>query len=204
MEPRDAVAREAARLIYRGVAEEYKHAKEMAARNLGLNAMPSNHEVAEELDLLADREEGVERREHLVRLRREALDLMKDLDGYGPVLTGSVWRGTARRGSDVDINVYSDEPKKVEEALHNEGYEVNSIEEAVVNRAGRTIRAWHISVALGDGVHAEVVVRSEMERGEVERCEIYGDLKRGLKTAELEKLMRSDPLRKFVPKRRQR
>jgi hypothetical protein len=43
-----------------------------------------------------------------------------------------------------------------------------------------------------------------MERGEVERCEIYGDLKRGLKTAELEKLMRSDPLRKFVPKRRQR
>lgn len=204
MEPRDAVAREAARLIYRGVAEEYKHAKEMAARSLGLNAMPSNHEVAEELDLLADREEGVERREHLVRLRREALDLMKDLDGYGPVLTGSVWRGTARRGSDVDINVYSDEPKKVEEALHNEGYEVNSIEEVVVNRAGRTIRAWHISVALGDGVHAEVVVRSEMERGEVERCEIYGDLKRGLKTAELEKLMRSDPLRKFVPKRRQR
>jgi len=204
LEPRDAVAREAARLIYRGVAEEYKHAKEMAARSLGLNAMPSNHEVAEELDLLADREEGVERREHLVRLRREALDLMKDLDGYGPVLTGSVWRGTARRGSDVDINVYSDEPKKVEEALHNEGYEVNSIEEVVVNRAGRTIRAWHISVALGDGVHAEVVVRSEMERGEVERCEIYGDLKRGLKTAELEKLMRSDPLRKFVPKRRQR
>ena len=204
MEPRDAVAREAARLIYRGVAEEYKHAKEMAARSLGLNAMPSNHEVAEELDLLADREEGVERREHLVRLRREALDLMKDLDGYGPVLTGSVWRGTARRGSDVDINVYSDEPKKVEETLHEEGYEVNSIEEAVVNRAGRTIRAWHISVALGDGVHAEVVVRPEMERGEVERCEIYGDLKRGLKTTELEKLMRSDPLRKFVPKRRQR
>ena len=204
MEPRDAVAREAARLIYRGAAEEYKHAKEMAARSLGLNAMPSNHEVAEELDLLADREEGAKRREHLVRLRREALGLMKALDGYGPVLTGSVWRGTARRGSDVDINVYSDEPKKVEEALHNEGYEVNSIEEVVVNRAGRTIRAWHISVALGDGVHAEVVVRPEMERGEVERCEIYGDLKRGLKTAELEKLMRSDPLRKFVPKRRQR
>jgi predicted nucleotidyltransferase len=201
---RDTVAREAARLIYRGIAEEYKQAKEMAARSLGLNAMPSNHEVAEELDLLADREEGTERQEQIVRLRGEALDLMKALDEYGPILTGSVWRGTARRGSDVDINVYSDEPEKVEEILREEAYKVSSMEEAVVNRAGRTIRTWHISVVLGEGVQAEVVVRPEMEGGEVERCEIYGDLKRGLNTTELEKLMRSDPLRKFVPKRRQR
>jgi predicted nucleotidyltransferase len=204
LEPREAVAREAARLIYRGTTEEYMHAKEMAGRSLGLNAMPSNHEVAEELDLLADREEGAERRELLVRLRREALDLMKALEGYGPVLTGSVWRGTARRESDVDINVYSDNPGRVEEALQKAGYEVKSTEEAVVNRAGRTIRAWHISLALEGGVQAEAIVRPAMERGEVEKCEIYGDMKRGLKTAELEKLMRSDPLRKFVPKRRQR
>jgi predicted nucleotidyltransferase len=204
LEPRNAVAREAARLIYTGAAEEYMHAKEMAGRSLGLNAMPSNYEVAVELDLLADREEGAERRELLIRLRQNALGLMRSLEGFSPVLTGSVWRGTARRGSDADINVYSDEPGRVEENLGNSGYTITSVEEAVVNRAGRTIRAWHISVALDEDAQAEVVVRPTTERGEVERCEIYGDPKRGLSIAELEKLMRSDPLRKLVPKRRQR
>ncbi len=46
MEPREIVAKEAARLLYTGASEEYKHAKEQAARSLGLDAMPSNYEVA--------------------------------------------------------------------------------------------------------------------------------------------------------------
>jgi hypothetical protein len=58
-------------------------------------------------------------------------------------------------------------------------------------------------LALEAGVEVEVVVRPTMESYEVRRCEIYRDKKKGLKISELEKLMRSDPLRKFVPKRRQ-
>jgi hypothetical protein len=37
-----------------------------------------------------------------------------------------------------------------------------------------------------------------------DRCEIYGDARRGLGVDDLEKLMRVDPLRRFVPKRRPR
>ena len=201
MDPRGDVAREAARLLYTGAAEEYKQAKELAARNLGVNAKPSNHEVALELDLLADQMEGEERKRLLVTMRGQALALMRLLSEYDPVLTGSVWRGTARRGSDVDINVYSSNPGEVESKLRSAGYSVESSKEEVFTQRGRTVRSTHIFVAL-DGAKGEVVVRLPEERGVAERCEIYGDVKKGLNLEELEKLMKTDPIRKFVPGRR--
>lgn len=201
MDPRGEVAKEAARLLYTGAAEEYKQAKEQAARNLGVNAKPSNHEVALELDLLADQREGEERKRLLVTMRDHALALMRLLSEYDPVLTGSVWRGTARRGSDVDINVYSSNPGEVESKLRSAGYSVVDSKEEVFTQRGRTMRSTHVFVVLNEA-KGEVVVRPPEERGEAERCEIYGDVKKGLRLAELEKLMKTDPLRKFVPGRR--
>ncbi len=201
MDPRGEVAREAARLLYTGAAEEYKQAKEQAARNLGVNAKPSNYEVALELDLLSDQMEGEERKGLLVTMRDQAMALMRLLYEYDPVLTGSVWRGTARRGSDVDINVYSSNPGEVESKLRSAGYSVEHSKEEVFTQRGRTIRSTHLFVVLNEA-KGEVVVRPPEERGEAERCEIYGDVKKGLRLAELEKLMKTDPLRKFVPRRR--
>jgi len=201
MDPRGEVAREAARLLYTGAAEEYKQAKEQAARNLGVNAKPSNHEVALELDLLADQTEGEERKRLLVTMRDHALALMRLLSEYDPVLTGSVWRGTARRGSDVDINVYSSNPGEVESKLRSAGYSVVDSKEEVFTQRGRTMRSTHVFVVLNEA-KGEVVVRPHEERGEAERCEIYGDVKKGLRLVELEKFMKTDPLRKFVPGRR--
>lgn len=201
MDPRGEVAREAARLLYTGAAEEYKQAKEQAARNLGVNAKPSNYEVALELDLLADQTEGEERKRLLVTMRGQALTLMRLLSEYDPVLTGSVWRGTARRGSDVDINVYSSNPGEVESKLRSAGYSVVDSKEEVFTQRGRTMRSTHVFVVLNEA-KGEVVVRPPEERDEEERCEIYGDVKKGLRLAELEKLMKTDPLRKFVPGRR--
>ena len=201
MDPRGEVAREAARLLYTGAAEEYKQAKEQAARSLGVNAKPSNYEVTLELDLLADQREGEERKRLLVTMRGQALALMHLLSEYDPVLTGSVWRGTARRGSDVDINIYSSSPCEVESKLRSAGYSVVDSKEEVFTQRGRTMRSTHVFVVLNEA-KGEVVVRPPEERGEAERCEIYGDVKKGLNLEELEKLMKTDPLRKFVPGRR--
>jgi hypothetical protein len=63
------------------------------------------------------------------------------------------------------------------------------------------MRSTHVFVVLNEA-KGEVVVRPPEERGEAERCEIYGDVKKGLNLEELEKLMKTDPLRKFVPGRR--
>ena len=54
-----------------------------------------------------------------------------------------------------------------------------------------------------DENEVELVVRPPEEKIQ-ERCEIYGDIKRGLSVVELERLMSSDPLRRFVPRRRPR
>jgi predicted nucleotidyltransferase len=202
MDPRREVAREAARLLYTGVSEEYIHAKEQAVRSLGVQTMPSNHEVALELDLLADEFEGKTRAELIIKMRRLALELMRVLIQVRPVLRGSVWRGTARKGSDIDIDVYSEEPLEVKKLLEDSGYNVTGFKENVAVSGREMSRSIHIQVLLEDDVQGEVVVRPLEEKSLEVRCEVYGDITKGLRLPELEKLMNTDPLRKFVPRRR--
>ena len=204
MDPRREVAREAARLLYTGASEEYLHAKERAARSLGVQAMPSNHEVAVELDLLADEIEGKTRAELIIKMRDLALGLMRVLSDVRPVLRGSVWRGTARKGSDIDIDVYSNQPVEVKKLLEDLGYSVTGFKEKVAVSGRGMSRSTHIQVRLEDDIVGEVVVRPVEEHGLEVRCEVYGDVKKGLRLPELEKLMNTDPLRKFVPGRRYR
>lgn len=204
MDPRRRVAREAARLLYLEAEKEYKQAKEAAGRSLGLDAMPSNYDVAMELDLIADEAEGEERGEHLLQMRAEALNIMQILSAYSPRLIGSVWRGTAKKGSDIDITAYASEPEEVTARMEKAGFSIKGVEEVTTSEQGRPRRTHHITIWLKKGDEAEVVVRSPEETEEVERCDIYGDLKRGLSLPELERLMREDPLRRFVPQRRRR
>lgn len=200
---RRRVAKEAARLLYTGAAEEYKQAKKEAARNLGVDVMPSNFEVAVELDLIAEDMEGEERRFLLIEKREAALDVMMALKYFEPRLVGSVWRGTSRRGSDIDVSVYASQPDSVVSKLIASGFNVECLEEITVSKGGMQIRSHHIHVGI-DGNLAEVVVRPLTERDKNDKCDIYGDLKRGLTLKELENIMEKDPLRKFVPKRRYR
>ncbi len=204
MDPRSEVAREAARLLYMGASEEYIHAKERAARSLGVETMPSNHEVAIELDILADEIEGKTRAELIIKMRDLALGLMRVLSDVRPVLRGSVWRGTARKGSDIDIDVYSNDPVEVKRLLEDSGYSVTGFKENVAVSRRVMSRSIHIQVRLEDDIEGEVVVRPVEEHGLEVRCEVYGDVKKGLRLPELEKLMNTDSLRKFVPRRRYR
>ena len=194
---RRRVAEEAARLIYNGTYREYKHAKEAAARNLGASAVPSNFEVAVELDLLSDRLEGTDKQDRLVKLRENALVLMRLLKDYYPKLTGSVWRGTARNTSDIDINVYASSPDQIVNILE-EKYSLH-VEETTAVSGGRPIRSTHVHI---ESLDAEIVIRPLEEKDEVGRCETYGDNKKGLTLDELANIIKNDPTRKFVPRRR--
>jgi len=59
---RKRVAREAATLLYTSQEKEYKQAKKRAAKMLRVRVLPSNLEVAEELDKIAEEKEGSSRR----------------------------------------------------------------------------------------------------------------------------------------------
>jgi len=203
MSTRTQVATEAARLLYNRTVKEYKDAKEMAASSLGTRALPSNYEVAVELDRLVEEREGSERLSMLIEMREIALDVMRLLKEYGPVLIGSVWRGTPRRGSDIDIVVYHESPEDVKDMLSE--YELTSTESKEFTVGGLPRTSTHIAYTIKNHP-LEIVVRPprDQEYYRDERCETYGDTKRGLRLPELEKLIQTDPLRRFIPKRRLR
>ena len=203
MPTRTEVAREAARLLYNRTIKEYKDAKEMAAASLGTRALPSNYEVAVELDRLVEERAGSDRLTRLIEMREIAVTVMKLLSEYDPVLIGSVWRGTPRQGSDIDIVVYCDNPEEIEEKLAE--LDLTGSEQKTFTLGGLPRTSTHIEAQVKEHT-VEVVVRPtrDKEYYREERCETYGDLKRGIRLPELEKLIQLDPLRRFIPKRRNR
>src|SRR5258706_4126413 len=110
---RQAIALEAARLMYERVESEYYTAKRKAAKRLfrrGLKPedLPSNAEIRDQIQVFARIHEGDKRTEHLREMRLEALRLMRLLRPFRPRLIGSVMTGHTRKGSDIDIHVFTD------------------------------------------------------------------------------------------------
>src|SRR3954453_5724247 len=112
---RQAIALEAARLMYERVETEYFTAKRKAAKRLCRGSLkpedlPSNAEIREQIQLFARIHEGDQRTRNLRAMRLEALRLMRILRPFRPRLIGSVMTGHVRKGSDVDLHVVGDSP----------------------------------------------------------------------------------------------
>jgi len=194
------VAREAASILYTSQENEYKQAKLRAAQTLGARVLPSNKDVANELDSLADELEGSTRQERIVQMRREAFEIMRVLKDFHPVLIGSVWRGTANRHSDIDIVVFSSQPTKAQAELEQKGYKIMKTEWQSAPKMNRGDRSFHIYVSLQSSNEVEVVVRSLERLNQEVKDEIYGDTMTGLNLRNLDKVLRENPTRKFTPK----
>lgn len=197
---RGRVAREAALLLYESQEKEYKQAKTRAAQTLGVRILPSNREVAEELDRIAEGKEGLSRQKQLVKMRKEALQLMEALRQFHPKLVGSVWRGTTHKDSDIDIVTFSPNIKLVLNTLQKTGLRVKSSEWQSVTKHGKGEASFHIHLVLSSGEEAEVVVRSPEKINQAVRCEIYGDEITGLTHSELREVLKERPLQKFLPR----
>ncbi|MFQ6074369.1 MAG: nucleotidyltransferase domain-containing protein [Candidatus Bathyarchaeia archaeon] len=193
------VAREAALLLYTAQEKEYKQAKRRAAENLGARMLPSNLEVARELDAIAEETEGASRQKRLVQMRKEALKILQTLESFNPRLVGSVWRGAINKNSDIDIVAFSSKPDAVLAQLQKSGFSIVKTERLSVTKEGRKETSFHIYLALPSGNEAEVVVRSAEEVNRYERCEIYGDIVTGLNSSQLAKVLKENPLARFVP-----
>ncbi|MGQ9624650.1 MAG: nucleotidyltransferase domain-containing protein [Candidatus Bathycorpusculaceae bacterium] len=196
---RRKVAKEAANLIYFGVEKEYKQAKLKAAETFGTHFLPTNLEVAIELDKIAEENEGSARMEHLVKMRREALKAMKILKAYNPLLVGSVWRGTIHRESDVDIILYHDELVEILKVLEKNNFNLLRTEWVTIAKKGQKKLSFHIYLESPEKIKFEIVVRSPEEVDKREKCDIYGDKITGLEIQELERLLEENPLKRFVP-----
>ncbi|MCW4033170.1 MAG: nucleotidyltransferase domain-containing protein [Candidatus Bathyarchaeota archaeon] len=199
---RITLAREAATLLYRGLAKEYKQAKIMAAKNIGTKKLPDNFEIALELDKIAEEIEGPSRNLLIMEMREKALELMNTLKEYNPKLIGSVWRGTVTKNSDLDIIVYANDSNHVVKALKLCSNEIIDKRWVKVN-LDQTIRSFlNIKVGLNNGKEAEIIVREIEDQDISEKCDTYGDLKTGLSREQLIKVLKKDPLKKFIPLRK--
>jgi predicted nucleotidyltransferase len=196
---REKVAKEAANLIYTGIEKEFKQAKLKAAKTFGAHFLPTNLEVALEIDRLAEEREGSARQERLVKMRQDALKLMRILKEHSPLLIGSIWRGTIHYASDLDIAVCHDEPAEIVSILKRSGVRIIQTERVTVTKKGKRRGSFHIYVELPDKEKAEIKVVHSSDASRKEKCGIYGDQIRGLDIKELGKMLRENPLQRFVP-----
>jgi predicted nucleotidyltransferase len=193
------VAREAATLLYFGAEKEYKQAKDKAAQTLGTHFLPSNLEIALELDKIAEENEGEKRKERLIQMRTEALEIMRLLSAFCPVLIGSVWRGTIKQGSDIDLAVYADDSAMVLSVLKAGGVKIQKTQWTTVNKKGATLESFHIYAQTKAKHNMEIVARAIEEKGKKRRCETFGDELKGLNAKELEKVLTTNPTAQFIP-----
>jgi predicted nucleotidyltransferase len=193
------IAREAAVLLYFGAEKEYKQAKLKAAKTLGIHFLPTNLEVALELDKIAEENEGPARKERLIQMRTEALKIMRILAAYNPLLIGSVWRGTIHQGSDIDIALYYDSPSEIVGLLKANGFDVSKTEWVTVTKKGKFETSLHICTETPKRQRIEIVIRSSEEASRKRKCEIFGDEIKGLDIQEIEKLLKENPAQQFVP-----
>ena len=117
---RRSVASLAARMMAEDGIGDYGFAKRKAARVLGVGdgeTLPTNDEIETELRTYQSLFQEGEQREHLLALRRAALDVMEFLSEFHPYLTGAVLDGTAGRYAGIEIDLYADSAKDVEISL---------------------------------------------------------------------------------------
>ncbi|MHB1037187.1 MAG: HD domain-containing protein [Pirellulales bacterium] len=123
---RRQIAWEAARLMYVRQESEYYQAKLKAARRICRGwvkpeDLPSNREIRDQIQVQARLHEGDRRTEKLRDMRIEALRWMRLLRAFRPRLIGSTLTGHVRRGSDIDIHVFTDSLEAVTGTLEQEG-----------------------------------------------------------------------------------
>jgi hypothetical protein len=120
---RASVAQEAARLIQEHGLEGFRAAKNKAAERFGAGSrrsLPTNQEI--EL-ALAEWQRIFRAEQHplmLLRLRKTATTVMRQLQAFRPRLVGAVLSGNATEHSPVDLHLFSDAAEEVGENLYTQ------------------------------------------------------------------------------------
>jgi predicted nucleotidyltransferase len=193
------IVKEAANLLYLGIEKEYKQAKIKAAKTFGAKMLPSNLEIALELDKISEDREGKERKKNLIEMRKDALRVMKILGGFNPILTGSVWRGTINHNSDIDILVYHDNSLEILDILEKQGFLISHAKRVSVTKKGINKSSYHVYLKNENRRIIEITIRNLDQQFSVRKCEVFGDNIVGLKSKGLEKIIEENPTKKFIP-----
>jgi predicted nucleotidyltransferase len=188
---RQAIALEAARLMYERVESEYFTAKRKAAKRLcrgGVKPedLPSNAEIREQIQVFARIHEGENRTRHLRDMRLEALRMMRLLRPFRPRLIGSVMTGHVRKGSDIDLHLFSDSVALVTDLLEQHGCQFD-VERKQVVKHGESRVFTHVHIF--DRFNFELTVDAEDKAHYVFKSSITGKAIERASIRELEEFL---------------
>lgn len=191
---RRAIALEAARLMYDRQETEYFTAKRKAAKLLCRQSvkpeeLPSNAEIRDQIQVFARLHEGDKRDAHLRDMRLEALRFMRLLRQFRPRLIGSVMTGHIRKGSDIDLHLFTDNVGLVTDLLQNEGVQFD-LERKQVVKHGESRVFTHIHVF--DRYNFELTIYAEDKAHYVFRSSITGKAIERASIAELEEFLQRE------------
>jgi predicted HD phosphohydrolase/predicted nucleotidyltransferase len=188
---RRQIAFEAARLMYQRQESEYFRAKLRAAKRICRGwvkpkDLPSNAEIRDQIQQFARLHEGDARTQNLREMRVEALRYMRLLRLFRPRLIGSTLTGHVRRGSDIDIHVFSDSIDAVEATLANDGI-VGTLERKRVRKHGEERIFTHIHVH--DRFNVELTIYAADLANYVFKSSVTGKAMERASIAELEQFI---------------
>lgn len=191
---RHAIAFEAARLMYERTESEYFTAKRKAAARLCRGFvkptdLPSNAEIREQVQAFARVHEGELRTANLRDMRLAALWLMRVLCRFRPRLIGSVMTGHTRKGSDIDLHLFSDFVEPITSILESEGLQYD-VEYKNVTKNGESRTFIHVHVF--DVFNFELTVYAENLAHYVFKSSITGKAIERASIAELEQLLQRE------------
>ncbi len=136
--------------MYSRRESEYYRAKMKAARRLCRgwvkpSELPSNTEIRDEIQRMANLFEGESRFDRLREMRVEALRLMRILAQCRPKIIGSTLTGHVRQGSDIDIHVFAANTDAVTSSLDAEAIDYD-VERKRVRKQGEERLFTHIHI----------------------------------------------------------
>jgi hypothetical protein len=188
---RRQVAWEAARLMYDREETEYFRAKLKAARRIAKGDfkpgdLPSNREIRDQIQAWACLHEGEQRTQNLRDMRLEALRMMRILRAFRPRLIGSTLTGHVRRGSDIDLHLFSDSIEAVAAILDEQGFSY-SVERKQIRKQGQERVFVHIHI--DERFPIELTIYASDKAHYVFKSSITGKAIERASTAELEQLL---------------
>jgi hypothetical protein len=191
---RRQIAHIAARMIAEDGIADYATAKQKAARQAGLAdaaLLPDNQEIEEALREYQELYLKDEQPAQLRLLREIAVKVMRDFAEFRPVLVGSVLNGTAGQFSDVNLQLFTDDPKALTIFLVNRRYR---FEEGTkrVQRGGRFEEVPQIELEV-EGVPVNLTVLDLDDERVAPRSGGQSDAALRARLPEVEALLRQPP-----------
>lgn len=156
----------AAALMYAREESEYFTAKRKAAGQLRIDwkyapkDLPSNAEIREQVLLLANMLEGDKRGEDLREMRLLALQIMRLLEPFRPRLIGSTLTGHIRKGSDIDLHVFTDHLPALTDVLDDHALPY-TIEQKNITKLGQSTVYTHVHLDLSYPIELTVYTRAQ-------------------------------------------